>query len=91
VQAVGLESPHLASVIAFWRWDSRQLGMFPRGAFADAARLKRIRAAMTPDGEVAAGTCCSVSRGSGDHRALCVGPAFRNAQWAAQLFYDLKY
>ena len=43
------DSPYLTAVKALWRGESKQLGFFPDGAFAEAAMEGRIAAALADD------------------------------------------
>lgn len=53
IVAVGLDSPHLAKVMALHAARKSRLGQFPVGAFEDHARRKLILAAVARDGALA--------------------------------------
>lgn len=88
--SVAPDSPALENVVGLWRQFRGTLGLFPRGAFDDAAAQGYILAALGADAECLGYLLFRTNRTHAVIVHLCVAKECRSEGVAAALFEELK-
>ncbi len=90
LERLGFPTPHLERVIALHRLNAKTLGFFPKGAFEEHAKLRRIIVALESDGSCLGYLLFRIGRGRASIVHLCVVDAARGKGVARLLVGQLK-
>lgn len=90
ILAIDERSPHLSSVKALWRINSKTLGFFPNGAFQDYARQRNVLVAVDSKKTCIGYLLYRCSRGRITIVHLCVDATWRGKGVARKLIGHLK-
>ncbi len=90
IELLGFPTPHFERIVELHRLHSKTLGFFPKGAFVDHAKLRRIIAALEPDGNCLGYLLYRVARGRATMVHLCVAATAREKGVARLLVDRLK-
>jgi ribosomal protein S18 acetylase RimI-like enzyme len=90
IETITANSTHVETVMALHRANSRNLGMFPKGAFLERAAAQQILVAVSTDGECVGYLLYRIARERAAIVHLCVRTDFRGTGVARSLVDQLK-
>lgn len=90
IEEIDLESPHLEAVIKLHTVGKARLGLFPRGAFEEYARLRKIVGAITAENQLAGYVLYRIAKDRAAIVHLTTDSAFRKQGVASLLVDSLK-
>jgi GNAT superfamily N-acetyltransferase/predicted nucleic acid-binding protein len=90
LERLGFPTPHLERVMILHRLNAKTLGFFPKGAFEEHAKLRRIIVALESDGTCLGYLLFRIGRGRASIVHLCVSDAARGKGVARLLVDRLK-
>jgi GNAT superfamily N-acetyltransferase len=90
LERLDFPTPHLERVMGLHRLNAKTLGFFPKGAFEEHAKLRRIIVALESDGECLGYLLYRIARGRATIVHLCVADAARGKGVARLLVDRLK-
>lgn len=90
IETITANSTHVETVMALHRVNSRNLGMFPKGAFLERAAAQQILIAVSTDGECVGYLLYRIARERAAIVHLCVRANFRGKGVARSLVDQLK-
>ena len=90
LERLGFPTPHLERVMMLHRLNAKTLGFFPKGAFEEHAKLRRIIVALESDDSFLGYLLFRIGRGRASIVHLCVSDAARGEGVARLLVDRLK-